>query len=263
MKVKKDLSMIALIFFITRCFYNLYTFTNLISFLIISAITLVLLIIIKKIKGNLQNIKLFQFLYVLSLIAIFITILINTTKFININYFKYYNYFVVTLSLLIISYIIGKDEIKTIASISEVFLMIFVIISVLISVGLISLIKIGNYHDFIDINSISINLLPVSIIIVLFYLKENNIMTGYILGNLSALFDTILIIGCLGSKLTKTYSYPAIAILNSITFFNFINHLDQLFSFIYLFEYTITLALIINILKDILKKRTNLFSKLP
>ena len=89
MKVKKDLSMIALIFFITRCFYNLYTFTNLISFLIISAITLVLLIIIKKIKGNLQNIKLFQFLYVLSLIAIFITILINTTKFININYFKY------------------------------------------------------------------------------------------------------------------------------------------------------------------------------
>ena len=44
MKVKKDLSMIALIFFITRCFYNLYTFTNLISFLIISAITLVLLI---------------------------------------------------------------------------------------------------------------------------------------------------------------------------------------------------------------------------
>ena len=263
MKVKKDLSMIALIFFITRCFYNLYTFTNLISFLIISAITLVLLIIIKKIKGNLQNIKLFQFLYVLSLIAIFITILINTTKFININYFKYYNYFVVTLSLLIISYIIGKDEIKTIASISEVFLMVFVIISVLISVGLISLIKIGNYHDFIDINSISINLLPVSIIIVLFYLKENNIMTGYILGNLSALFDTILIIGCLESRLTKTYSYPAIAILKSITFFNFINHLDQLFSFIYLFEYTITLALIINILKDILKKRTTLFSKLP
>ena len=171
MKVKKDLSMIALIFFVTRCFYNLYTFTNLISFLIISAITLVLLIIIKKIKGNLQNIKLFQFLYVLSLIAIFITILINTTKFININYFKYYNYFVVTLSLLIISYIIGKDGIKTIASISEVFLMVFVIISVLISVGLISLIKIGNYRDFIDINSISINLLPISIIIVLFYLK--------------------------------------------------------------------------------------------
>ena len=169
MKVKKDLSMITLIFFITRCFYNLYTFTNLISFLTISGITLVLLIIIKKIKGNLQNIKLFQFLYVLSLIAIFITILINTTKFININYFKYYNYFVVTLSLLIISYIIGKDEIKTIASISEVFLMVFVIISVLISVGLISLIKIGNYHDFIDINSISINLLPVSIIIILFY----------------------------------------------------------------------------------------------
>ena len=57
MKVKKDLSMITLIFFITRCFYNLYTFTNLISFLTISGITLVLLIIIKKIKGNLQNIK--------------------------------------------------------------------------------------------------------------------------------------------------------------------------------------------------------------
>ena len=75
MKVKKDLSMIALIFFVTRCFYNLYTFTNLISFLTISGITLVLLIIIKKIKVNLQNIKLFQFIYVLSIILNIITIL--------------------------------------------------------------------------------------------------------------------------------------------------------------------------------------------
>lgn len=254
---KKDLSMIALVFFLTRCFFNLYTFTNLYNFLLVAFSILILIIIMKKIKINLLKYKIFKFIYVISLILIFIIILINASKFININYFRYANYFTVTLSLLLISYILGKDKIKTIASISEIFLIFFVIFAILISIGLISLIKLNNYTEFIKLRNISTNFLPYLLLIVLFYIRKNNITFGYILGVSSSFLDLILLVGAIGIKLPLTYSYPGISILKTITFFNFINHLDKLFSFIYLFEYTITLALIFNIIKSCIKKESN------
>lgn len=254
---KKDLSMIALVFFLTRCFFNLYTFTNLYEFLIISIIIFIGIIVFKKINIEINETKLFKWLYVISLLIIFVIILINASNFININYFRYENFFAVTLSLLVISYILGKDKIKTISSISEIFLFIFIIIAILISIGLISLIDLDNYKGFCDIKYFSINLLPILLLFILFYIRKNNITIGYILGSSSALFDIVLLIGSLGIFLPHTYSYPGISILKTITFFNFVNHLDKLFSFVYLFEYTITLALIFNILKSLIKKEGN------
>ena len=254
---KKDLSMITLVFFLTRCFLNLYTFTNLFSFLLVTITIFFLILILKRIKLDILKTKLLTWLYAICCMFIFVVILINASNFININYFRYENYFSTTLSLIVISYIIGKDKIKTISSISEIFLFIFIIIAFLISISLISLIELNNYKGFVNINNISISFLPYLIIFVLFYIRKNNIMTGYLLGAFSSFFDAILLIGSLGIKLPHTYSYPAISILKTITFFNFINHLDKLFSFIYLFEYTITLALIFNIIKNIIKKESD------
>ena len=255
--LKKDLSMIALVFFLTRCFFNLYTFTNLFSFLFLVFSIFILIIIMKHINIDILNTKLFKWIYFIISMIVFVVILINAVNFININYFRFENYFSTTVSLIAVSYILGKDRIKTISSISEVFLFIFIVIAFLISISLISLIDIKNYQSFINIKEISFNLLPYLLVIVLFYIRKNNIMTGYILGASSAAFDIILLIGSLGTKLPLTYSYPGISILKTITFFNFLNHLDKLFSFIYLFEYTITLALIFNILKSIIKKESN------
>lgn len=251
---KKDLSMITLVFFLTRCFFNLYTFTNLYEFLVIAIIIFIGIIIFKKIEINIIKTKLFKWLYLIALILIFVIILANATNFININYFRYSNYFSITLSLIVITYILGKDKIKTIASISEIFSFIFICITILVSIGLISLIKLENYNNFCNINNFSINLLPLLLLFVLFYIRKNNITIGYFLGISSSLFDIILLIGSLGILLPHTYSYPGISILKTISFFNFINHLDKLFSFVYLFEYTITLALIFNIIKSIIKK---------
>lgn len=255
--LKKDLSMIALVFFLTRCFFNLYTFTNLFSFLFLVFSIFILIIIMKHINIDILNTKLFKWIYFIISMIVFVVILINAVNFININYFRFENYFSTTVSLIAVSYILGKDRIKTISSISEVFLFIFIVIAFLISISLISLIDIKNYQSFINIKEISFNLLPYLLVIVLFYIRKNNIMTGYILGASSAAFDIILLVGSLGTKLPLTYSYPGISILKTITFFNFLNHLDKLFSFIYLFEYTITLALIFNILKSIIKKESN------
>ena len=254
---KKDLSMIALVFFLTRCFFNLYTFTNLYGFIIIAIIIFLGIILLKKIEIDLTKTRILKWLYVIFLLIIFVTILLNAANFININYFRYENFFTVTLSLLVISYIIGKDKIKTISSISEIFLFIFVVFAILISIGLISLIKVENYKAFVSINQFSINLLPILLLFILFYIRKNNIMTGYILGTISTFFDIVLLVGSLGIFLPHTYSYPGISILKTITFFNFVNHLDKLFSFIYLFEYTITLAFIFNILKHFIKKESN------
>ena len=49
---RKDLSMIALSFFLTRCFFNMYTFTNIYSYLLTASSILILIIIMKQIKGK-------------------------------------------------------------------------------------------------------------------------------------------------------------------------------------------------------------------
>lgn len=255
--MKRDLSMIALVFFLTRCFFNLYTYDNLYSFLISSFLIFISLLLLKKIKKDIFKSNFFKWIYIFSLIFVLIIILVNATNFININYFRYSNYFTVTISLLAISYIIGKDKIKTIASISEIFLFTFIIFAILISISLISLIRFHNYQEFIQFENTSLSYLPFLLIIVLFYIRNNNIITGCVLGTFSSLFDLILLVGSLGIKLPQTYTYPGISILKTITFFRFVNHLDKLFSFIYLFEYTVTLALIIHIIKKLIKKESD------
>ena len=152
--------MIALVFFLSRCFFNTYTFYNLYSFLISSFVILLLLILMKKVKKDLFQTKFIKGIYLVILTFLFITILINATKFINTNYFRYDNYFVVALSLIVISYIIGKDQIKTIGSISEIFLFVFILVTLISSIGLISLIKVNNYEPFIKFQNISFHLFP-------------------------------------------------------------------------------------------------------
>ena len=252
--IKRDISMIALVFFLTRSFFSLYTFTNIYNYIIIFLSILVSIIIIKNIKTDFLKSKFAKVIYLLILFMIFIIILNNTILFINMNYFKYNNYFVVLLSLLLITYILGKNGIKTIGSISEIFMVIFIIISIIICIGLISLIDIRNYNNYINFNKISINFIPALIIFILYYIKNNNIMIGYITGVISTFIDNFLLIGCLGTKIILTYKFPGISILKTLNFFNFINHLDKLFSFIYLFEYTITLSLIFFIFKDTIKR---------
>ena len=252
--IKRDISMIALVFFLTRAFFSLYTFTNIYNYIIIFLSILVSIIIIKNIKTDFLKSKFAKVIYLIILFMIFIIILNNTILFINMNYFKYNNYFVVLLSLLLITYILGKNDIKTIGSISEVFMIIFIIISIIICIGLISLIDIRNYNNYINFNKISINFIPALIIFILYYIKNNNIMIGYITGVISSFIDSFLLIGCLGTKIILTYKFPGISILKTLNFFNFINHLDKLFSFIYLFEYTITLSLIFFIFKDTIKR---------
>jgi len=155
--IKRDISMIALIFFLTRTFFSLYTFTNIYSYLITFFSIFISIIIIKKIKVDFLKSKIAKIIYLLIILFSFIIILNNTIIFINMNYFKYNNYFVTLLSLLLITYIIGKNDIKTIGSMSEVFMVIFVIISIIIYIGLISLVDIRNYNTYININKLSIN----------------------------------------------------------------------------------------------------------
>lgn len=252
--MRRDFSMIALVFFLTRCFFNLYTFNHLYRLLLPIGIIFLFLLFLKLLKIDLFQYKLFNLLYLPVMIMTFIIVLTNTTVFINNNYFKYENYFVIVISLLLMSYFLGKGKIKTISSISEIFMIFFIFSSLIIYVGLISMIQKQYYHDFLKFNYYSLSLLPYLIVFIFLYLKNNNLVIGYFLGVISVFIDTILLVGSLGTKLILEYKFPGISVLKSLNFFHFINHLDKLLSFIYLFEYTITLALIFNIIKEITKK---------
>lgn len=257
MNNKRDISMIALLFFITRAFFNTYNFNNIFSFLLINILILISIYLLKKIKVNILKYKIIKYIYLIIISIIFIIMLKIASNFINNNYFKYSNYFVIILTLLITSYFLGRDDIKTISSISEIFLIIFIITSLIICIGLISLININNFNGYFKLDITSFNYIPLLIVFIILYLRGNNIIIGYSLGTLSILIDNILLVGCLGNKLLLKYKFPGISILKSLNLFNFINHVDKFFSIIYLFEYTITLALIFFIIKNLIKKRAN------
>ena len=70
--------MIALSFFLTRCFFNMYTFTNIYSYLLTASSILILIIIMKQIKVNILETKLFKWLYLISMLLIFSIILTYT-----------------------------------------------------------------------------------------------------------------------------------------------------------------------------------------
>ena len=74
--LKRDLSMIALVFFITRCFFTVYPIYHIHSFLFSFILTLVGIIVLKNIKKKILQNKWINTLYLLIMIYLFVIILI-------------------------------------------------------------------------------------------------------------------------------------------------------------------------------------------
>lgn len=70
--IKKDLSVIALVFFLTRCFFNLSTFNNLYSFLITATSIFIAILGLKLIKKDILSNKIIGVIYMIIIIYIFV-----------------------------------------------------------------------------------------------------------------------------------------------------------------------------------------------
>ncbi len=231
---KADISFFALVFFITRCLFNLVKSPNLYFTIALFLLIIILLILISRI-----NIKMPLLLSIIYII-LGIYIIDSMASFIKLNYFTNINTFIIKIPLLIlISLMIYKNH--SIKSTSEILFFIFIIVFIIVIANSLMHIDFYNIVKFVSNTNMKFNyshLLPLLIIFVFYGLKDDYIDTrsiiGYfILSCLTIVIEQIVVNGVLGVNIVDYYLYPTSKLVSKLPFFSFSNRFDYLHSLVY------------------------------
>ena len=194
---------------------------------------LLIMFLIKKKKTSNKSILLFILLYILLIITSFILVsFIKNIYLINMEQ----NLLIIPLLILLI-YMNSKD-IDTHYKILNILLYVSLIPFIISILLLIPYIKTINYFPLLNTNN---NLLLSSLKFSLYstipnIIDSNNIyFKKYILSN-SILFIFIFVLeGVLGINLINIFKYPEYIVLKKINYLNFIQNMENLLSFMYIF----------------------------
>ena len=253
---KADISFFALVFFITRCLFNLVKSPNLYFTLALFLFIIILLILISRINVKVP--------FILSIIYIVIGVFIidSMESFIRLNYFTNISSFIIKIPLLILIYIM-IDKNYSIKDTSEILFFIFLIVFIIVIVNSIMYVNPYNIVKFVSNTRMNFNyshLIPVLSIFIFYGLKDDYIDTrsiiGYFILSVFTIFiEQIMVNGVLGVNVVNHYLYPTSKLVSKMPFFSFSNRLDYLLSLVFLFEGTVTLTYIL----DKVKKEKKLF----
>ena len=223
---------------------------NITSIFIGSIISILIINLYFVIKNRInKDINLVKIIYIPLLIFLFIIIFKHILSFISYNYLIDYPILITILSIILILIFIIKENNITLYKTVEI---CFYICFILYIISLFSLIK------YVDIQNIIINirmnntliidsikysiisLIPMFLMLNLEDLKlikesKEIIIRSYIISNISIIIKYILIVGILSKSLISIYKYPFISILKNISFYDFLDHLEKIFGFEYLF----------------------------
>ena len=242
--MKTNFTIIPLIFFLIRAFTSLNHYTDISSVLISFFIGFLLLLLsfhmtIKEKKG-------LKILSSILLLFFFGVLLTTMTNFIQIHYFHTNNDFLIILALVFLSLLIGKNNIDTIVSMSSLLFIVFLLTFFLFVVGII------HELSFISISiQPSISMLSFGFLFITKYFQEKKIQVykGYLLAFIITLLEVSLGYFSLGYLLSITYLFTNVSIFKYIPQLSFLGNFEVILSFVYLFQYTITLGLLIHLFK--------------
>ena len=200
------------------------------------------------------------------LIILLINIFKNTIDFISYNYLINFPVLIIIITVVLISIFIIKENAITLYKTIEISSYICFIIFI---ISLIPLIKEVNITNIIYGFKTSSSLIYKSLLFSMYQLcsflllasiDTNNIndiknikviIKSYVISNLLIIIKYLLIVGILSNKLISVYKYPFINILKSVKFYDFIDHLEKLLGFEYLFYDLILLFTILFGIKNI------------
>ena len=208
--------------------------------------------------GNILNLFL-----VLIVIFIIIIIFYKISVFINVNYLNEMPIFLICISLLIICIYAVYKGIETICRTSQILFIISIIIFITFFSLSIYYMDFNNIkpilnNNIIDITSSSFCYTLTSIIplILLMVIPKNNvkniknynksILWGYILSFLMTFLVMMMNLLVLGNHLITIFDYPIYISLKQIEYFHFVDHLENIFSIIWIFNSFILISLGIN-----------------
>lgn len=219
---------------------------------------------IKNIKLNNKNI--FKIILLPFLIYLFIIIFKRLTVFINYNYLVDYPLFIISISILIIVIFLIKSNIHVLYKSVEIFGFVSLFLFITSLISLVNTTEVNNILENIKINqNILVNSLNYAFYTILPLIIITNIdnrlstkdifkttIISYSITNILIIVKFSLIIGILSPELINIYKYPFMNILKSISFYDFIDHMELLFGFEYLIDSFILLFSLSFYIKDIL-----------
>lgn len=218
----------------------------------------------KNIKLNNKNI--FKIILLPFFIYLFIIIFKRLTVFINYNYLVDYPLFIISISILIIVIFLIKSNIHVLYKSVEIFSFVSLFLFITSLISLVNTTEVNNILENIKLNqNILINSLNYAFYTILPLIIITNIdnrlstkdifkttIISYSITNILIIVKFSLIIGILSPELINIYKYPFMNILKSISFYDFIDHMELLFGFEYLIDSFILLFSLSFYIKDIL-----------
>lgn len=218
----------------------------------------------KNIKLNNKNI--FKIILLPFFIYLFIIIFKRLTVFINYNYLVDYPLFIISISILIIVIFLIKSNIHVLYKSVEIFGFVSLFLFITSLISLVNTTEVNNILENIKINqNILVNSLNYAFYTILPLIIITNIdnrlstkdifkttIISYSITNILIIVKFSLIIGILSPELINIYKYPFMNILKSISFYDFIDHMELLFGFEYLIDSFILLFSLSFYIKDIL-----------
>ena len=169
----------------------------------------------------------------------------QTALFISNNLLKNYSLFLIISSLIIITFYIVKKKYHTFIKTCELLFYLVIIIKIISIILVIPLININNLQISFDYNY---QLIIVALFILYLYksiyylnnyqLKNSELLISFI----SPLCIKLLALLVIGNTLSNLYNYPYVIYLKKIKYFNFIERMDGILSFEYIFCFIVLIS---------------------
>lgn len=225
---------------------------NLLSILLGILLGIILIKYTKNIKPNYITKTILQIL----LIPFYLLTIYKIANFIQYNFLNNYSIIMLTILIFILSIIITKKSYHTFIKSTEILFYIILIIKIISFILCLPLINFNNFiFQFnIDYHFVYISLSVVLIHRYILYLTNYNINGKNILVSfINPIYIKTFLILILGNNLTNIYQYPYVNYLKRIKYFDFIERIDGILSFEYLFCFIILLSFVLLSIKQIKK----------
>ena len=245
----KKIELNILIFIIIEALFLLYGFKiNLINIFLGTILGVILIKIINKFKKN----KIIALILLIITIIFFIVTVLNICFFITNNILNNYSNFFIIISILIINYLLIKNNyhsfIKTV-QISFYFILIIKIISFLLVIPNLNFNNINSNlikELNINISTPIIGLVVCYINLLIYYLSNHKLNNKvYLISSINPIVIKMICILTMGRTLTYLYNYPYIKVLQKIKYLDFIERMEGILSFQYLFDFFIFSGLLL------------------
>lgn len=211
--------------------------------------------------------KILQGAILLSILIFSSFLLKHITSYIHYSMSPNISIFIVTITFVLLCYILAQKGIETICRSSEIFFFILILFIVITLLGVFPVIEVQEVKPFfltkapsIIKNSILYAFFSSSPIALLLNIPSTQIVNqknykrhllqGYLFSNTIIFLFAFLSITILGIHLTEIYRYPFTIILKKVTFFKIIERLESVLSIHWMFDFVLIIGILFLWLKD-------------